>query len=174
MSFVGEGARLLCARVIGVDEHDPAAEPVLVEFLRYYRQHPADHVAWMPGARAVLDALAPLPLAVCTNKSGVIARSLLDQLGALDRFACVVGAGDTPDRKPAPGPVLAIARHLDLPPSSLWLVGDSSFDIVAARAAGATSVAVPGCFGSPDLLHAAAPDLLLRTLADLPALVRPA
>ncbi|RYE91801.1 MAG: HAD family hydrolase [Myxococcales bacterium] len=61
---------------------------------------------------------------------------------------------------------------MGLPPASLWLVGDSPIDIATARAAGATSVAVPGGFSSLDLLHAAAPDHLIATLADLPALAR--
>ena len=171
-SFVGEGARQLCARAIHADEHDPAVEPVLAAYLAHYERHPSTHAAWMPHAVEALDALAPWPLAVCTNKPGGIARALLAALGPLDRFACVIGAGDSPARKPSAEPLLAVARHLGLPPASLWLVGDSPIDIATARAAGATAVAVPGGFSALELLQGSAPDLLLATLADLPPLVR--
>ncbi len=169
---MGEGARQLCARAIGVDEHDPAVDPVLAAYLAYYERHPASHAAWMPHAVEALDALSAWPLAVCTNKPGGIARALLASLGPLDRFACVVGAGDSPSRKPSADPLLAVARRLALPPASLWLVGDSPIDVATARAAGSVAIAVPGGFSARELLEQSTPDALIATLADLPALVR--
>ena len=56
--------------------------------------------------------------------------------------------------------------------SGLWVVGDGAQDVGAARAAGAFAVGVLGGFSSEDSLRAAKPDLVLRSLAELPHLLR--
>src|SRR5690606_787278 len=67
-TFVGDGARVLCARAIERDENDPAVDEVLTAFLAYYQAHPATHTRWLPHAREALATLSDHPLALCTNK----------------------------------------------------------------------------------------------------------
>ena len=81
-------------------------------------------------------------------------------------FAFVYAGGDGP-LKPDPAPVAAAARALDVPPDSLWVIGDGRQDVQAARAAGATAIAVLGGFTSEARLREAAPDALLPSLAGL-------
>src|SRR4051794_30848587 len=66
--FVGDGARLLCARAVGLPEKSPEVDIVLETYLAYYAEHPVDFTRWMPHARAVLDQLSHFRLAICTNK----------------------------------------------------------------------------------------------------------
>lgn len=97
-----------------------------------------------PGMIDALDALAATGsrLAVVTNKFERFAVGLLADLGLLDRFATVIG-GDTLGRgqaKPSPAPILAMIRRLG--GGRAVFVGDSVYDVLAAREAGIPSIAV--------------------------------
>ena len=67
-SYVGDGARLLVARSLGVTANDASVSPVLETFVEFYEAHPVDHTKFMPGALDALDALRGVPIALCTNK----------------------------------------------------------------------------------------------------------
>jgi phosphoglycolate phosphatase len=173
-TFVGDGGRTLLARAFGVpvtDGPDPQLDAWQREWVAFYSAHPAVHTTWMPGALALLDAVAGLPLAVLTNKARPVALAVLDALGGRERFAFVYGGGDGP-LKPRPEPVLMTARALSVEPSSLWVVGDADQDILAARAAGAVAVAVRGGFQPDARLEAARPDVMVDSLEQLLPLIQ--
>ena len=59
--------------------------------------------------------------------------------------------------KPAPDLLLLAADQLKVAPADCWYVGDSTWDMLAARAAGMVRVGVPyGVASKPDLLNAGA------------------
>jgi phosphoglycolate phosphatase len=81
-------------------------------------------------------------LAVVTNKPESLATQVLDELGLSRHFAAVLG-GDTlgPGRaKPAPDLILDMTARLG--GGRAAYVGDMTYDILAARAAGVPSIAV--------------------------------
>jgi phosphoglycolate phosphatase len=122
-----------------------------------------------------LEDLAEIPdlrLAICTNKPRTTTEAVLGALGVRTRFAAIYGGGDGPERKPAPGPLLAVAERLGTSPKDLVMVGDGMQDIDCARRAGARAVAVAAGFTPRSQLLAARPDVLVDTLADLPGVVR--
>src|SRR5215471_17167124 len=55
LRFVGDGARMLCARAAGLSEKSAEVEAILERYVEYYLEHPTDYTRWMPHARAVLD-----------------------------------------------------------------------------------------------------------------------
>ena len=167
---VGNGARYLVAHVVGLSENDRALEPWLETFLEYYTAHATDHSTLMPDTRRVLDALASMPLALCTNKPRATTDATLRGLSLNERFKVVVAGDDLPTRKPDPGPLLHIARELAVPPAALVMVGDGPQDIECARAAGARAVGVEGGILPRDELVASGPDAMIE-LGELPALV---
>ena len=117
---------------------------LLDELLAYYQAHIAVHSRPFPGLIAALDALDSVNVrtAVVTNKLEGLARQLLGELGLADRMATIIG-GDTlgPGKaKPSPAPVRAMIERCG--GGRAALVGDSIFDVEAARGAGATSVLV--------------------------------
>lgn len=167
--FVGDGARLLVSRALGLSPTEPRVDAVLATYLAYYEAHPVENTVPMPGALEVLDALDGVTLAVCTNKPRHIADLVLSRLGISRRFAALVGGGDTARGKPDAEPLLAIARRLGTPPTRLAMVGDGIQDVHCGRAAGAYTVAVLGGSGTAESLRKAQPNALISNLSELPA-----
>jgi len=172
-SFVGDGAAALLARAAGVPEDDELVRELLPVFLDFYTAHPVAHTTLMPGALDALDQLAPeFSLCLCTNKPRRTTDAVLAGLGLTHHFAVVLAGGDLAKKKPDPAPLLHIAERLGLAPSALAMVGDGPQDIEAGRAAGAFTVGVRGGIIPFERLVAASPDVMLETLAELPALLR--
>jgi phosphoglycolate phosphatase len=169
--FVGDGARLLVARCTQLDEATPELDLLLETFLDYYTEHPTEQTRFMPDALEALDALAELPLAICTNKPRRTTDAVLAALQLTPRFDVVVAGGDFPQKKPEPAPLLSIADRLALDPRGLVMVGDGPQDVECGHAVGARTVGVEGGLLPRARLVASHPDELIPTLADLPALV---
>jgi phosphoglycolate phosphatase len=114
------------------------------ELIGYYEANIAVHSRAFPGLTEALDRLDALGVrtAVMTNKLERLARRLLGELGLADRMAAIIG-GDTlgPGKaKPSPEPIRAMIEACG--GGRTAFVGDSIVDVMAARGAGATSVAV--------------------------------
>lgn len=102
------------------------------------------HSRVYPGVTEGLERLrrAGLALACLTNKPTAFARPLLAAKG-LDGFFAVVFGGDAFERKkPDPLPLLKTCEALGTPTAQTLMVGDSSNDAAAARAAGCPVVLV--------------------------------
>ncbi|MEB2325021.1 MAG: HAD hydrolase-like protein, partial [Sorangiineae bacterium] len=115
-SYVGDGARLLLARSSRLLAGDPRLDALETTFLEYYTAHAVDHTRLIAGVEEVLDALAPLPLALLTNKPRRATLATLAALGLDRRLREIVAGDDLAERKPAPGGLLTIARRLALEP----------------------------------------------------------
>ncbi|MEO8982265.1 MAG: HAD-IA family hydrolase [Polyangiaceae bacterium] len=170
-SFVGDGALVLLERAARLAPNAPELEPLLKTFLAYYAAHPTDHTLLIPGVHEALAQLAHLPLALCTNKPRAITDAVLANLRLPAHFSAIVAGGDVPKNKPDPAGLLHIARELSLRPSELVMVGDGPQDILCAKAAGARSVGVEGGMQGAAALLSAKPDVILRSLADLPSVI---
>ncbi|WP_028913620.1 HAD family hydrolase [Pseudorhodobacter ferrugineus] len=94
--------------------------------------------------RPVLGALRDrgLKLGVATNDTEAPARAHLSAHGVLDLFDFVAGCDSGHGAKPAPGMCLAFARQVGIDPARAVMVGDSTHDLIAGRAAGMRCVAV--------------------------------
>lgn len=145
-TMVGGGARhMLTQGMEATGGYDPIEFRLLYKrMLAYYATNIAVHTRPFPGAIAALDRLDALGIrsAIVTNKFENMALKLLTELGILDRFACVIG-GDTmgPGRaKPHRAPIDEMIRRAAA--TRAIFVGDSRYDIVAARNAGIPAIAV--------------------------------
>lgn len=146
--MVGDGARVLVGRAISRSAEDPLVSAVCQTFLELYTADPTPRTRLGDGADALLAALATrgIPAAVCTNKPGPLARTIVARmLGS--RIVATVGGGDTAHLKPHPEPVLAAMAALDAR-APLWMVGDGEQDMVAAHSAGITSILLREGYGS--------------------------
>ena len=149
-------------------------EELAAEMLDHYTAHIADHTVPYDGCLKALDALQQhgCALAVCTNKMEALARKLLERLDMADRFACIFG-GDTmgPGRgKPAPDMIQEATRRCGGGPFAM--VGDSSYDTKAAKAAGVPVVVLSFGYGDMPAAEMGA-DVVIDHYDDLvPALAR--
>ncbi len=140
------------------------------------RPHAADHGPYrlVPGVRAMLETLAVrYPLAVVSAGAEGSTLAFLAATGLRPFFRLVV-SGQTYERtKPHPEPVLRAAAALGVAPQQALMVGDTTVDILAARAAGAQAVGVLCGFGTARELRRAGAHALLPSTADLMALLPP-
>jgi phosphoglycolate phosphatase len=112
-------------------------------------------------------------LGIATNDAEASARAQCAALGLTPHMAFVAGYDSGHGAKPEPGMVTAFADHLGVAPSRIAMVGDSPYDLIAARAAGAVAIAVLSGPTGRDAHDAMAPlaDHVLDSVADLPALL---
>ncbi len=112
-------------------------------------------------------AARDLGLGVMTNDSEAAARAQLRVAGIEGMFDFIAGADSGYGGKPSPLPLLAFARALRLPPDRVVMVGDSTHDLRAGRAAGMQVVAVLTGPASADALGPLA-DAVLPDIGHLP------
>jgi phosphoglycolate phosphatase len=151
--LIGGGAKIMLARAVeaqgGMPEDD--FKRLYKAMLGFYAEHNAVHTVPYPGVRDTLHELAlrGISMAVVTNKFEDFARSVLGQLDMLDLFVGVIG-GDSMGKgedgqflaKPHPAPVIeAMARCGVSDPARFAFLGDSTYDVRAARGAGVRVIA---------------------------------
>jgi len=124
-----------------------------------------------PGARALLERLHAdgYVLVVATSADDEELQGLLRQAGIADLLDGRTTSSDVAHSKPDPDVVATAAARSGLPPAALVMLGDTPYDVAAARSAGVTAVGVR-CGGWDDAALAGAaavyddPAHLLREL----------
>lgn len=113
----------------------------------------------LPGARELLDRLstAGIPWAIATSGRMASARLALEILGVDPQKASVVTRDKVRYAKPDPDLFLAAAGMLDAEIGKSIVVGDSVWDLLAARRAGALGIGLlSGGYGQDELERAGA------------------
>lgn len=173
--WLGNGAVILVRRAlldrydISGTEPDIVSEQALALFLSHYGEVSGQQSRLYPGVDICLERLAALniPMALVTNKPLPFTEHLLQQFDLSKYFQLVLGGDCLPEKKPHPLPLLHAMQTFDVQPSQTLMVGDSSNDILAAKAAGCPVVAVSYGFNHGESVAKQQPDLILDTLADL-------
>lgn len=145
--MVGKGVRWLVQRgfaAAGEPLDEARLSRLFGRFIEIYTSRIAEESRPYPGCLEALDALsaAGATLAVCTNKLTDLSLQLLDALEMTRRFAVVVGGDAAPAPKPDPRHIEATIAAAGGVIGKAIMVGDSSNDIDAARAAQVPSIAV--------------------------------
>ena len=145
--IIGSGARAMLEAGFAASSLKPPEhrlDQLFAEFVAHYSEHIADVSAPFPGAVAGLDRFRAegWRLAICTNKLESLARRLLETVELADRFAVIAGQDTFGVRKPDPRHLTETIAHVGGSPAAAVMVGDSHFDISAARAAGIPSIGV--------------------------------
>jgi phosphoglycolate phosphatase len=178
--LVGKGSEHLIKSVLNqlpahVDRASSAIDSIAVYELAYasYQRHYASingqHATVYPGAVEGLKNLqqAGLKLACLTNKPLGFAEILLKRKG-LDGFFSGVFGGDSFERKkPDPLPLLKTCEFLGSQPARTLMIGDSSNDARAARAAGCPVLLVTYGYNHGEPVRAVDADGFMDSLAQL-------
>jgi pyrophosphatase PpaX len=143
----------------------------LVEAYRLHNEPLHAELEPFAGIEAALDVLRRegRRLGIVTAKRHATIRLAFEVLPQLEGyFHAIVGADDTERHKPHPDPILLALGLLDASPDQAAYVGDSPFDIQAAREAGVAAVAVGwGGIHTPDRLAREKPDALVHSAEEL-------
>jgi pyrophosphatase PpaX len=143
------------------------AELLLEAYRSHHEQHHDTLIGEFPGVEESLARLgsAGIKVAVVTSKRRLSVEMALKNFPALrnvvDRF---VTLEDTTEHKPNPEPLFRALELLGVPKERAAYVGDSPFDVEAAKAAGLASVAVSWGAFSEDRLREAEPDHLVTDI----------
>jgi pyrophosphatase PpaX len=144
------------------------------ELVDVYRAHNRTLHDELQACGGMLDALARLGregrrLGLVTSKRRVgieLAVASLPELG--DLFEVAGATHDTERHKPHPDPILLALERLDARPEETAYVGDSPFDVQAAKAAGVFAVAVTwGRIHTEERLREEEPDAVVHDAEEL-------
>ena len=129
----------------------------------------------LPAVRDTLESLTDrsMPWAVATSSLPEDARDSVQAIG-LRSLPLVCDGADVEHAKPAPDLLLKAASLLEVEPAEAWYVGDSRWDMVAAKAAGMRAIAVLTGATTPGALSEAGADVIYPTMAELRAEIPPA
>lgn len=177
LSVVGLTLDVALMELAGLDRPDPALTETYRQVFGALRaqaeQDPALDEPLYPGAAEALAACAAMPdtlLAIATGKSRRGAEYMIRRHGWEHLFSSVQTADDAPS-KPHPAMIEQAMREAGADPSRTAMIGDSSFDMIMAVAAGAMPVGVSWGFQPVTKLAAHGARHILTRFADLPGLV---
>jgi HAD superfamily hydrolase (TIGR01509 family) len=122
----------------------------------------------LPGARELLAELlaGDLSWAIATSSRAEQVRESIESL-ALPRLPLIVDGSHVANAKPAPDLLLLAAERLSSPSARCWYVGDATWDMQAARAAGMVGVGVATGAVDTDALAQAGASASIRGLDEL-------
>ena len=172
--MVGKGSEHLVRSVLAhvggsPDQFSAAWEAYQRHYLAVNGQHSTVYPGVVEGL-ALLQARG-LRLACLTNKPGNFAVPLLASKG-LDGFFSVVFGGDAFERKkPDPLPLRRTCEALHCLPAESLMIGDSSNDAAAARAAGCPVLLVTYGYNHGEPVRSVDADGFVDSLAELAALL---
>ncbi len=169
-ALIGEGTSKLVAKALGpalLEHHETA----LKSFLDYYSTRLCVHSAPYPGVRDTLWRLSAFQKVVLSNKRESLSVGLLQDLGLAEFFTHIKGSDVLGSKKPSPEPVFRVLALTGTAAADALMVGDSPYDVQAARAAGVASVAVTYGYRDRGLLQDA--DHVIEEFSELiPLLIR--
>jgi pyrophosphatase PpaX len=138
------------------------------ELLEVYREHNDPLHETLEAFAGMVDVIPRLRadgrrLGIVTAKRHRTVALALDRFPWLEeQFEVVIAHEDTERHKPDPDPVLKALEKLDSTPDDAAYVGDSPFDIRAAKAAGVYAIAVSwGGIHADERLRAEEPDAMV-------------
>lgn len=143
------------------------------ESFRSSLSHAPDKCGLFLGALEIIDVLAArgdvrLGLATGNSRRGV--ERFVARYGLEGRFVTTQSADDAPS-KPHPAMLLQAAAEAGVRPEDAAMVGDTTFDMAMARAAGARAIGVSWGYHAADRLLAAGAQRVLKSFDELiPAL----
>jgi phosphoglycolate phosphatase len=165
VTLVGKGVSKLLTNFSG----DTSAK---FETFRVYMEqldkHLLDTTKPFPGVVETLSSITKKK-AIVTNKLKSMAERVVIGLGIDDMIDFVVGADTAQSMKPNPDPIIFALKQFGVEPSRTVMVGDTTDDIMAAKAAGVIPCGVTYGFGTRQDLADAGAEIIIEDISELPA-----
>lgn len=141
-----------------------------------YQEHNKRVQHTTKGFEGTAEALTALKkrgirMGVVTSKRHDPAVYGLELMGLSDFFECVLGSDDTTEHKPEPGPLLDAVKLMGLSTQECAYIGDSPYDMRAARAADLYAVGVSWGMFTEDVLLEAGAEVIVSHMSELETLL---
>jgi N-acetyl-D-muramate 6-phosphate phosphatase len=137
----------------------------VINWLSRHRKHSDKKFLLVPGVDEMLKQLhGRYPMAVVSARDEKGTMRFLEQFDLVKYFDTVITGLSATHTKPYPDPVLLAAKNMNVPPENCLMIGDTTVDIRAGRAAGAQTVGVLCGFGEePELRKMGADEIISDT-----------
>jgi phosphoglycolate phosphatase len=178
-TWIGNGVPRLVKRALtGEMQAEPDAalfERAHADFQKHYGAAVSDLSRPYPGVVQGLEQLQArgFSLACITNKAESFTLPLLRNLDLHKYFRLVLSGDSLPKHKPDPLPLLHACRHFHIDPAHGILVGDSSTDVQAARAAGMPVICVTYGYNHGHDIRDSGPDAVVDSLLEVSPHLQP-
>ena len=173
--LIGMGGDKVLPQLTGVDEESEEGEAIQKRRGEIFRSEYLPKLRPFPHARELLERFRDegLTLVVATSASKEDMGGLLKQAGIADLMDEKTSSSDAEESKPDPDIVEAALESAGVAPDEALMLGDTPYDVEAARRAGVRCVAVRcGGWGDEELRDAVAvfddPADLLRRYDESP------
>ena len=155
------------ADTIGIDDEMVA----FIDWMNRHRKHTLKKFLLVPGVDEMLAYMqGRYPMAIVSARDEKSTMRFLTQFDLAKFFDVVVTGLSAPHTKPYPDPILLAAQQMSVSPQECLMVGDTTVDMRAGKAAGTQTLGVLCGFGEEDELRQLGADLILKSTSDLPAL----
>lgn len=152
MKWIGNGARILIEKAVPENTDSKTIDKLLAGYIDIYTINYNIKTKVYEGIDKFLDVLADqnISISILTNKPHAETLKIAGFYLSKWPFRFIYGQRNGTPKKPDPKVALEIAQELNLKPSEIVFIGDSSTDIKTAIAAGMTPIGVTWGYGTKD------------------------
>jgi len=155
------------ADTIGIDDEMTA----FIDWMNRHRKHTLKKFLLVPDVDKMLAHIqGRFPMAVVSARDEKSTMRFLTQFDLCKYFDTIVTGLSTPHTKPYPDPIILAAQKMGVSPQECLMIGDTTVDMRAGKAAGTQTVGVLCGFGEEAELKQLGADFILKSTSDLPQL----
>ena len=153
----------------GKKYHAEKPEVLVETYRRYCWKYHDEMITIYPGIEEMLIKLKAmdLKLVIVTSKELDTATRGLEVTRILKYFDWIVSADDVINPKPHQEPIEKVLNYYGFKPEECMMVGDNAHDILCAKAANVTSIAVGWALRGADYLKKFSPNYIIEEANDL-------
>ncbi len=141
--LIGMGGDKVLPETIGVDNSSPEGQKISKRRGEIFKERYLSTVRPFPQAQDLLNHMRErgLKLSIASSAKPDELKDLLKIVGAADLIQDKSSSEDTSNSKPSPDIMQITLQKISLPPDSVLMIGDTTYDIEAARKVGVGTIA---------------------------------
>lgn len=173
-SFIGDGAHTLCQRA-AADASESKIEELHTAFMEEYPKAWKTSTLVFEGVRELIAEFSNrgYKLSILSNKPHAFTTEIADYFFPEQPFDLVLGQREGIAKKPDPSGIHEILGELGQSSANSILIGDSSVDVITARNAGISSLAVTWGYENKEQLKAVSPTHTAESIEQLIDILTP-
>jgi phosphoglycolate phosphatase-like HAD superfamily hydrolase len=157
------------ADTLGIDDEMVA----FIDWMNRHRTHTMKKFLLVPGVDQMLAFMqGRYPMSIVSARDEKSTMRFLNQFDLTKYFDVIITGLSAPHTKPYPDPILLAAQKMGINPQECLMIGDTTVDMRAGKAAGAQTLGVLCGFGEEEELRQLGADLILKSTSDIPELLR--